>query len=452
MTVFEINNLRDNFRRFCEELKLGPDAEPVLVAVSGGIDSVVLCDLCACAGLNFVIAHCNFGLRGEESQRDEEFVRDLGRNYRTEVLVKNFDTARHAEQEKRSIQEAARMLRYEWFYALCQSRNFPFVFTAHHADDNIETMLMNFFRGTGLPGLTGMPRERDLIVRPLLYVRKELIVGYARDRQLKWVDDTSNISLKYTRNFFRNRLIPELKTVFPTVEENLLHTIDRFKNINALYETMVSGLKDKLLERRGPEVRIPVKKLLKYPLPALLFEIIKDYGFGEKQVKDVAQLLRGESGKFIENGLYQVIRHGNWLVVAPKFARREMIAIEKRDAVVSYDGGSVEFVAAEKPSIQLDRSPTVAQLDLRHIEYPLILRKWKQGDYFYPLGMRKKKKLARFFIDQKLSRNRKDEVWVLESNKKIIWVVGMRIDDRFKITEQTRSLLVITYKNEIARR
>ncbi|HWJ89954.1 MAG TPA: tRNA lysidine(34) synthetase TilS, partial [Flavisolibacter sp.] len=136
----------------------------------------------------------------------------------------------------------------------------------------------------------------------------------------------------------------------------------------------------------------------------------------------------------------------------PKFARREMIAIEKGDAVVSFDGGSVEIVAAEKPSIQLDRSPTVAQLDLRHIEYPLILRKWKQGDYFYPLGMRKKKKLARFFIDQKLSRNRKDEVWVLESNKKIIWVVGMRIDDRFKITEQTRSLLVITYKNEIARR
>jgi tRNA(Ile)-lysidine synthase len=222
-------------------------------------------------------------------------------------------------------------------------------------------------------------------------------------------------------------------------------------NIKAVYDSMVNGVKEDLLERKGLEVRIPIKKLLKLPHTALLFEIIKDYGFGEKQVNDITRLLHGESGKFVENALYQVIRHGNWLVIAPKFAKREMIAIEKGESHVSFEGGGIEISPHEKRPKSIDPSPQVAQLDSRHIEFPLLLRKWKQGDYFYPFGMRKKKKLARFFIDQKLSKNRKEEVWVLESNKKIIWVVGMRIDDRFRITDATRSSLVITYQNQVAR-
>jgi tRNA(Ile)-lysidine synthase len=448
MSTPDTNNLLASFKQSCEGLNKGERSTPVVVAVSGGVDSVVLCHLCKTAEVPFVMAHCNFGLRGEESERDEQFVRALANKYETGVFVKKFDTSGFAEKEKISIQEAARSLRYEWFASLCREENFSFVFTGHHADDNIETLMMNFFRGTGLQGLTGIPARRDFIFRPLLNVRREAIVDYARVQKLEWIEDSSNASSKYTRNFFRNELIPEIKKVFPQVEENLHRTIDRFKNVHALYEAMVVAVKEELFERKGLEVRIPVKKILKYPYPALLFEIIKDYGFGEKQVKDIESLLQSDSGKFVENGLYQVIRHGEWLVIAPKFAKREMIAIEKDEQKISFEGGSLEFMM-QKNAQTINPSPLVAQLDAHDIQFPLVLRKWKQGDYFYPFGMRKKKKLARFFIDQKLSKNRKEEVWVLESNKKILWVVGMRIDDRFRITGATESLLIITYKNEV---
>ncbi len=423
-----------------------PQNHLLLLAVSGGIDSVVLCELCNQAGLNFAVAHCNFGLRGEESDRDEQFVRGLGKKYGVDVFVKKFDTAAYAEENKMAIQEAARNLRYEWFEQLRKEKAAACVVLAHHADDNVETLLMSFFRGTGLQGITGIPEgdRQTHLWRPLLNFRRSKLEVFAKENNLQWVEDSSNLSTKYTRNFFRHELIPAIKKVFPQVEENLLDNLERFKKTNALYQLFLEKLKQEVCEAHPAEIRVPVKKLLKYRHTSLLFEIIKDYGFGEKQVEEVIKLTEAESGKFIANDRYQIIRHRNWLIIAPKAAVADTVAIEKDQAQVMFSGGLLEMRFLDKENFRLNKSPLVAQLDAKHMEFPLLLRKWKQGDYFYPLGMPKKKKLARFFIDQKLSKNQKENIWVLESNKKILWVVGLRIDDRFKITESTRQVIQLT--------
>lgn len=442
-------NIAEKFLSFFKERNLLQGK--FLAAVSGGIDSSVLCELCNQAGIQFSIAHCNFQLRGEESERDEQFVRSLAEKYRMEVFVKKFDTQAYADQKKISIQEAARELRYNWFVQLKKGQDFAFTLLAHHADDNIETLLMNFFRGTGLQGLTAMPEENTeekFFLRPLLEVRRKEIIDFAMQNHLQWVEDSSNMSSKYTRNFFRNELLPAIKKVYPQVEENLLSNVDRFKKVNALYQISVEEVKKKLCERHASEIRIPILKLMKLQHTSLIYEIIKDYGFGEKQVGEVIKLGHADSGKFIENDQWQIIRHRNWLIISPKANFADTIGIEEGTENVCFGGGNLELKKVTKEKFHLQKKENIAQLDLKHIEYPLLLRKWKQGDYFYPLGMPKKKKLARFFIDQKLSKNQKENIWVLESNKKVVWVVGMRIDDRFKVADSTKEVLVIAYQRE----
>lgn len=414
--------------------------------MSGGIDSVVLCELSTQAGLSFAIAHCNFGLRGEESERDEAFVRTLGEKYGANVFVKKFDTALYADEHHLSIQEAARDLRYKWFEELRKEQGFAYTLLAHHANDNMETLLMNFFRGTGLEGLTGIPEEKagTHCLRPMLGLRRKEIEEFAKEHHLKWVEDSSNASSKYTRNIFRNELIPQLQKVFPKVEENLLNNIERFRQSNVLYTEMIKGLKRKVCERKGEEVHIPVLKLMKYKDTSLIYEIIKDFDFGEKGVNEVLKLAEAESGKYIANENYRIIRHRAWFIIAPTTKTAATIVIDKEDEVVQFGDRQIQIRRINKEKFLLDKSPAVAQLDASLIEFPLVLPKWKAGDYFYPLGMSKKKKLARFFIDQKLSKTEKEKVWVIESHKRIAWVVGYRIDDRFKVTGSTKQILQLS--------
>jgi len=442
-------NLLHRFEKYMGQQDLSLQKDQLLLAVSGGIDSVVLCELCKKAGLNFTIAHCNFRLRGGESERDEQFVQSLGEKYGVEVLVKKFDTAVYAGENKISIQEAARDLRYQWFADLRKEKGFAYTLLAHHADDNIETLLMNFFRGTGLQGLTGIPEgnRKTGLLRPLLNFRRSEIDAFAKEHKLKWVEDSSNHSTKYTRNFFRHQLIPAIKKIYPQAEENLLNNIERFNKTNVLYQLAVEKLKKDICEQHLAEVRIPIRKLLKYSETSLVYEIIKDFGFGEKQVDEVMKLTEAESGKFIENEHHQIIKHRNWLVIAPRSIHADIIAIEREQHQINFSEGYLDLRFLFKEKLNIDKSAFVAQLDAKHIEFPLLLRKWKQGDYFYPLGMPKKKKLARFFIDQKLSKNQKENVWVVESNKKIVWVVNMRIDDRFKITPSTKEVLQLTLQD-----
>lgn len=418
----------------------------LLLAVSGGVDSVVLCEMCSQAGYNFSIAHCNFQLRGAESDADELFVSELAKKYGVKYFVEKFDTEKYASDHKISIQVAARKLRYDWFASLLGNKKLQlqYLLTAHHADDNIETILMNFFKGSGINGLKGILPKQNKILRPLLGMTKDEIVAYAKEKNLEYREDSSNSSDKYTRNYFRNQLIPGLEKVFPQVKENLMHNADRFRDINLIYTRSIEERKKKLLLSAGEEVQVPVFKLLKEEAPGtILYEIIKDYGFTAAQVPEVQKLLSSESGKYCSSGSHRILRNRNWLIIAPlQSVDANQYLVEKATETVSFQLGELVLSEPGKP-VKLDAGPNVAQLDATEIRFPLLLRKWKKGDYFYPLGMKKKKKLSRFFGDIKLSLNQKEKVWVIESQKKIIWVVGYRIDDRFKISKNTGNILRI---------
>lgn len=435
----------EDFKKFISSLNL-PHAN-FGVAISGGIDSVVLCELCAQMNISFFLVHCNFKLRGEESERDERFVRSLAKKYNVAILIKEFDTKKYATGKKCSIQVAARELRYQWFTDLHQQDKNTYVLLAHHANDDIETVLMNFFRGTGLDGLTGMPSyvSYSFCLRPFLNNKRKEIERFANEHNLEWVEDSTNQSTKYTRNFFRKELLPMLKSVFPSVEENLVDNITRFKKINALYKIGADRLKKEVGENKGSDFIIPIHKLKAYQQTSLIYEILKNYGFGEKAVEEVIKLLNSESGKYIENESFQIIRHRKNLIITPKFLeKRNAVAVEKDDPPIRLGDLNFKLHFYSVDKLKLVRSENIAQLDAALIRFPLIIRKWVAGDYFYPLGIRKKKKLSRFFIDQKLSLPDKEKIWIVESEKRIIWVAGLRIDDRFKITERTQEVLELS--------
>ena len=467
-------NLLQRYQEFIKKEALFSPKDKLLLAVSGGVDSVVLCELCKQAGYAFTIVHCNFQLRGEESVRDEEFVKKLGEKYRVDVKIKKFDTQKFAEENRLSIQEAARDLRYKWFFYLWQSETLgnnlnttekenilgwhtpstrSFVLTAHHADDNIETLLMNFFRGTGLHGLTGIPVAGaspilNYLRRPLLPFTKNELIAFAKENKLDFVEDSSNLSNKYTRNLFRHEIIPAISKVYPQVNENLTENISRFKEIEILYKLAVGDIKKKLIKEKGSEWHIPVKQLMGYNNRALIYEIIAGFGFSEKQIDEVIKLAESDSGKYIDSPSFnfRIIKHRHWFIISPiNSVDSKMIIIEEKDRSVLFEEGVIEVEKLQTTNFNPQTSNNIACLDSKDINYPLILRKWKTGDYFYPLGMMKKKKLSRFFIDQKLSKTEKEKIWVIEMDKKIIWVVGKRIDERFKVTEQTKSGLKISY-------
>ena len=446
--------LVEKFNEFIRRENLFQPKDKLLLAVSGGVDSIVLCELCKRSGYDFVIAHCNFKLRGEESERDEVFVKKLALKYGVEIFVKAFETQEYADKNKCSIQEAARTLRYEWFAELIAVVNnaippAKFIVTAHHADDNIETLLMNFFKGTGIRGLRGILPLNGKIIRPLLFAHKEQLVVFARENNLQFLEDSSNLADKYTRNYFRNQVIPTVINLFPQVQQNLETNLQRFRDIEILYHQAISVHTKKLLVNKGPEVHIPVLKLLKaVPLHTIIYELTRPYGFSPHQIPDIIHLLVSESGKYVRSTTHRIIRNRKWLIISPNSTTTASnILIEENDRIIEFNGDSklrLEVIEQSHSLLELPVSDSIASIDAAEIKFPLLLRKWKQGDYFYPLGMRKKKKLSRFFIDQKLSLPEKENTWVIEMKNKIAWIVGRRIDDRFKVTKETTSILRIT--------
>ena len=431
----------NDFLPFISANKLFEKTDRLLVACSGGVDSVVLCDLLFKNGYNFFIAHCNFQLRGGDSDADEKFVRSLGDRYNVPVFVNRFDTAEYAATKKLSIQVAARELRYQWFNVLLAENNLDYLLTAHHADDNVETVLMNIFKGTGISGMHGILPKRNKIVRPLLFATKKEIIDYANGHELTWVEDASNATDKYTRNFFRRQVIPLIEKVIPGASGNFLETIKHLKEAELLYNQAIEIHKKSLLYFKGDEVHIPVLKFAKTtPFKTIAYELIKPYGFTAFQVNDLISLLQSETGKYIASATHRIIKNRKWLIIAPiASVDATTLLIEEGDNTVLFDESKLEVSISNV--IQPSSDNKIATLDCRQIKFPLLLRKWKTGDYFYPLGMPKKKKIARFLIDLKLSKTEKEKVWVVESNQKIIWIVGYRIDDRFKLTRATKNVL-----------
>jgi tRNA(Ile)-lysidine synthase len=426
----------------------------LLIAVSGGLDSVVLTKLAMMAGFNCRMMHVNFQLRGQESEEDEIFVRKLAKHYGIEIEVIRFETLDYAQMNGIGIQEAARNLRYQWFESIraqwqLQSPNQTvLILTAHHANDNIETLLMNFFRGTGIQGLRGIAafQKNTSLVRPLLPFKKEELMAYANQEQLSFVEDSSNASDKYTRNFLRNRFLPQLKEIYPTIEDNLLQNIGRLKEVSEIFQEALNTRLEALMEWKAEECHVPILKLKKTPqIATVIWEIIKPFGFTVQQIPELVKLMDASNGSYLASDSHRVIRNRKWLVIATiQPINNALIVIESTDALIEFSGGILVFTK-NQTTTTIDSNPLTACLDLKNIAFPLLLRKPKSGDYFYPLGMQKKKKLNRFFIDQKLSKTQKEAIWILESANKIIWVLGLRIDNRFKCTNTTQSAFHISF-------
>ena len=437
----------DDFLRYIENEKLFERNDRILLAVSGGIDSVVMARLFYEAGLKYGIAHCNFRLRGDESENDASFVKILANQLGVPFYNTSFDTNKYTNNKGLSIQMAARNLRYEWFDSLLNEHDYNYVATAHHLNDSIETILYNFTNGTGISGMSGIPPKNGKIVRPLLFAPRKEIEAFARKKDLSWREDSSNDSDKYARNFIRHQVIPQLKKLNQSLEETATNSIRKFKDVEQVFLERVRSFEDHFMTVKENEVVIQIQKAL--PLPGLLtilYESIRKFGYNFKQATDILHK-QNESGKeFFSDTHYLLVDRGRLLINRIQKENTPFeCGVEKEDDVVMCPDGRLIFQWDVPKPIKFTEDNRIAYLSQDLLSFPLTLRTWKKGDYFMPLGMTNKKKLSNFMIDSKIPLNLKKEVLVLESGDDIVWVVGQRIDNRYKVTAKSKDICQIKY-------
>lgn len=421
-----------------------------VIAISGGIDSVVLAHLCQKLDFNFALAHCNFNLRGKESDADEDFVLDLGEQMGVEVFIQNFDTEAYAEENKCSIQMAARELRYDWFSELAKHLKFDYILTAHHADDNLETFLINFTRGTGLNGLTGIPALNDNIARPLLPFSREMIEDYAKSENIEWREDSSNSSRKYLRNKLRHEVVPILKEINPQLLGSFQNTLQHLNDTADIVEESLNAVAKRAIEQIDEHhVTFKVSEFKKVNNPkAYLFEMFKDYGFSEWN--DVVDLLDAETGKYVASNTHKLTKHREFLILTSCHTKRWSLSVAEVSRSIEVKKDKVEtpigILFFDEADALKNNSRTTIFVDKEKLKYPLELKPWQTGDVFHPIGMKGKKKVSKLLKDEKLTPFEKENTWVLTSENKIVWVVGRRADERFKVTDQTNQILKIEIK------
>ncbi len=433
--------------RFIQRLKKidNYQTKKYLIAISGGLDSIVLAYLFYRSGLNFELAHCNFKLRKKESDDDQRFVENFAKKYKIPLHTKICDAKKN---EEKNTQIAARNLRYEWFDQLKEKYHFDYIVTAHHLNDSIETFFINLQRSTGLKGLLGI-QETQKFLRPLLDFTRTEIEKFAKENQLKWREDSSNASDKYLRNKIRHQIIPKFIEINPAFEKNVSKTIKRLTESNEIIQEWFENNYKKLVEIEGNIQKINIDKLLKIKhINQFLYEWLSLYDFSDW--KAINELLQAQTGKFVATDKYQLLKHGNYLILHPKLNNnKQKTYLINRLENFQYLPFNINYELLNKNEIDFERikkaKPNEIYIDYDKIKFPLILRKWQAGDYFYPFGMKGKKKLSDYFKDEKLSLFEKENIWLLCDNKNIIWVVGKRPDNRFRITENTKKILKITF-------
>ena len=408
----------------------------LILSLSGGIDSMVLADLLLKAKADFVVAHCNFHLRGEESDCDERFVRDYAERNGLTLYVKQFDTVDYAKTHGVSIEMAARELRYAWFEELRQQLGYDYIAVAHHADDQLETFFINLLRGSGIRGLKGMRPVNGNIIRPLLDVSREEIHQYAVENGVQWREDHTDAETRFLRNKIRHELLPVIDSISKEGRASVLKSINHLASENELYRELLKEKLDVIIEHDDDIQKTPHSSFLTPHSSLLLFEWLRDYGFNEDQVHFIHEAMNGQPGTSFFSPTHRITVERDGLELTP-ICQKSNTSIE-----ISYQ----QIINDE--SFVLDPSPEVAQLDYDKLTFPLQLRKWQPGDRFHPLGMKGSKLLSDFLKDLKLTTNQKENVNVLVTPKEeIVWVVGYRVDDYFKVTKETKKVLRVLIDN-----
>lgn len=435
-------------QKFIEDNRLlDRDGGPVIVGVSGGCDSIALLDILQKSGYQCIVAHCNFHLRTAESDRDMEFVRTLSETRGLPFYSVDFKTVKHAGEHHISIEMAARELRYSWFEKMRQEHSAQAIAVGHHLDDNIETVLLNLVRGTGLKGLTGIPVRNGKIVRPLLGSSRNEIKEYVAENKLEFVEDSTNVSTDIIRNKFRHEIIPLLEEVNPSFKNSLSQTRANLEGAYHIYNQAIKQIKQNLVVQNNNCFEVKIDKLQSFPEnETILFEILKEFHFHPDQIRQVADSLNENPGKVFYSKSHRLLKDRILLLIQPVLDTiNETIDLQPGSQLT--EQGNLRITVFEKEeNFVLSKDASLIHLDADKITLPLTIRNWKPADFFFPLGMKHKKKVSDFLIDEKINLFEKEKTQVLLSGNHIVWVVGMRIDERFKITDKTTSIIEIACK------
>ncbi len=438
------------FKLYIAQQKLFSRKDKILLAVSGGIDSIVMCELFYQAKLNFGIAHCNFCLRGDESEGDELFVKELAAKYNVPFHYVKFNTNETAHQEGISIQMAARQLRYDWFEALLKEHQYLYIATAHHQNDQTETFFINLLRGTGIAGLHGILPKQHNIIRPLLFAGRDEIVNYATANKLTYREDSSNASNKYQRNLLRNQIMPLFREMKPDFDSTMSENIVRIAEAEIIFNEMIDQKRKMAVKEENDVTLISIAVLKEFnAVGTYLHHFLLPFNFNSDIIPDIVKSLDDIPGKLFYSPTHRLVRDREYLIIS-KITEAEtdcpLVYIKENTAQICLPLVMNFNTISDARVFKIIADNKVAYLDYDQLKFPLIIRKWTVGDHFYPFGMENKKKLSDFFINQKLSLNQKENTWLLCSGNDIVWIIGIRIDNRFRITTKTKTI----YKIELS--
>ncbi len=434
----------ENTKDFINRHNLFEKGSKLLLTVSGGIDSMVMLDIFRKLDYKINVAHCNFSLRGEEADNDQSFVKDYCKRSGIPFFTINFDTSQYAEEKGLSIQMAARELRYSWFEELRSENNFSSILLGHNYDDVIETFFINLTRGTGIKGLTGIKPVNGRLARPLLHASREEIEKYASDNKITYREDSTNIETKYKRNKIRHKIIPLFNELNPSFYSSMEDTIRRLDETQQLVDKEITDVRKRIFVVHKNIISVEINKLLELePFELYLYELFKDFGIGSRCVGELNKLISSSPGKSITTGSHSILRDREELLISDAVGEdKETSDTQIINNIRSIPGYITEVVDSEGLKISGDKN--TAYLDYDLVKLPLIIRGWEEGDWFYPFGMEGKKKLSDFFIDQKIALIRKKDIRIFLSEGKIFWIAGYRIDKRFRVSDHTRKVLVIS--------
>lgn len=435
--------MKEQIQQYIIQHQLLSGEKPVVVGISGGADSVALLHILVSLGYKCIAAHCNFNLRGDESFRDEQFTIDFTKRLQVPLCKISFETNKYAQENRLSVEMAARELRYRWFEELLNTYDADAVAVAHHRDDSVETLLINLTRGSGLTGLTGIKPKNGNVVRPLLCVSREDIYAYIENNGLEYVTDSSNSSDIYTRNFIRLKVIPLLEEINPSVKASLARTANHLYDASLIYNHSIEEARRVIIQNN----RLSISALLSFPAPAtILYEMLKSYGFSRTVCESIFTVLDKDSGKIFYSSTHRLLKDRSDLLIDV------LSGEDNRAYLINLEDDNVDLPVELKPEIvvikedyQIEKDKKFAYFDFDKLSFPLVLRHWQEGDWFVPFGMKGKKKISDYFSDKKFSLFDKEKTWLLCSGQDVIWIVGERTDNRYRIEKTTKRVLKLKF-------